>query len=122
MKLFTFVALACTPPPVGRRRWTLRLLAAKLVGLRYVDIRSFKKVYGSEQSRNSLVKMAVDIPVRDTPTSGMCPIIARILVRFLSVPKPAVGQSRRLARHRHRPNHARQRTRIAYSRSGHPPL
>jgi transposase len=31
------VALACTPPPVGRRRWTLRLLADKLVELRYVD-------------------------------------------------------------------------------------
>jgi transposase len=31
------VALACTPPPVGRRRWTLRLLADKVVELRYVD-------------------------------------------------------------------------------------
>jgi transposase len=31
------VALACTPPPMGRRRWTLRLLADKLVELRYVD-------------------------------------------------------------------------------------
>jgi transposase len=31
------VALACTPPPLGRRRWTLRLLADKLVELRYVD-------------------------------------------------------------------------------------
>jgi transposase len=31
------VALACTLPPVGRRRWTLRLLADKLVELRYID-------------------------------------------------------------------------------------
>jgi transposase len=31
------VALACTPPPLGRRRWTLRLLADKLVELRYID-------------------------------------------------------------------------------------
>jgi transposase len=31
------VAVACTPPPVGRRRWTLRLLADKLVELRYID-------------------------------------------------------------------------------------
>ena len=31
------VALACTPPPLGRRRWTLRLLAGKLVELRYID-------------------------------------------------------------------------------------
>jgi transposase len=31
------VALACTPPPLGRRRWTLRLLADKVVELRYID-------------------------------------------------------------------------------------
>lgn len=31
------VALACTSPPVGRRRWTLRLLADKMIELRYVD-------------------------------------------------------------------------------------
>ena len=31
------VALACTPAPLGRRRWTLRLLADKLVELRYID-------------------------------------------------------------------------------------
>jgi transposase len=36
------VALACTPPPVGRRRWTLRLLADKFVELRYVDGVSYK--------------------------------------------------------------------------------
>ena len=28
------IALACTSPPVGRRRWTLRLMADKLVELR----------------------------------------------------------------------------------------
>lgn len=38
------VALACTPPPVGRRRWTLRLLADKLVALRYVDGVSYETV------------------------------------------------------------------------------
>jgi len=38
------VALACTPPPVGRRRWTLRLLADKLVELRYVDGVSYETV------------------------------------------------------------------------------
>jgi transposase len=38
------VALACTPPPVGRRRWTLRLLAGKLVELRYVDAVSYETV------------------------------------------------------------------------------
>ena len=38
------VAPACTPPPVGRRRWTLRLLADKLVELRYVDGVSYETV------------------------------------------------------------------------------
>ena len=38
------VALACTPPPLGRRRWTLRLLADRLVELRYVDGVSYETV------------------------------------------------------------------------------
>ena len=38
------VALACTPPPLGRRRWTLRLLAGKLVELRYIDGVSYEMV------------------------------------------------------------------------------
>ena len=31
------VALVCSPPPEERSRWTLKLLAAKLVELEYVD-------------------------------------------------------------------------------------
>jgi hypothetical protein len=31
------VALTCSPPPTGHERWTLRLLADKLVELAYVD-------------------------------------------------------------------------------------
>jgi hypothetical protein len=31
------LALACSPPPEGRQRWTLQLLADKLVELRVVD-------------------------------------------------------------------------------------
>ena len=31
------IALACTSRPVGRRRWTLRLMADKFVELRFVD-------------------------------------------------------------------------------------
>ena len=38
------VALACTPAPLGRRRWTLRLLADKLVELRYIDGVSYETV------------------------------------------------------------------------------
>src|SRR4051794_40318524 len=38
------VALACTSPPAGRRRWTLRLLADRVVELRYVDGVSYETV------------------------------------------------------------------------------
>jgi transposase len=31
------IALACGSPPAGRRRWTLRLLAGKLVELGHID-------------------------------------------------------------------------------------
>jgi hypothetical protein len=34
----------CTSPPVGRRRWTLRLPADKVVELRYVDGVSYETV------------------------------------------------------------------------------
>lgn len=38
------VALACSPPPVGRRQWSLRLLADRLVELRHVDGVSYETV------------------------------------------------------------------------------
>ena len=38
------IALACSPPPLGRRFWTLRLLANRLVELRFVDGLSYEKV------------------------------------------------------------------------------
>ena len=38
------VALACSPPPLGRRFWTLRLLADRLVELRFVDGLSYETV------------------------------------------------------------------------------
>lgn len=34
------IALACSPPPAGHQRWTLRLLAEKLVTLEAVDLES----------------------------------------------------------------------------------
>jgi transposase len=37
-------ALACSEPPEGYARWSLRLLADKLVELEYVDSISFKQV------------------------------------------------------------------------------
>ena len=38
------VALSCSAPPLGRRRWTLQLLADKLVQLRFVDGVSYETV------------------------------------------------------------------------------
>lgn len=37
-------ALACSAPPAGRRRWTLRLLADRMVALEYVDTVSHETV------------------------------------------------------------------------------
>lgn len=52
------VALACTPPPTGRRRWTMELLADRLVELRIVDAIS------DETVRRTLKK------IRSNPGSG----------------------------------------------------
>ncbi len=38
------VALACSTPPVGHKRWTLRLLADKLVELEHIDSISHETV------------------------------------------------------------------------------
>jgi transposase len=38
------VALACSAPPVGHQRWTLRLLADKLVELEHIDSISYETV------------------------------------------------------------------------------
>ncbi len=37
-------ALACSTPPEGRKRWTLRLLAEKMVELKYVKSISYDTV------------------------------------------------------------------------------
>ncbi len=38
------IALACRTPPDGRQRWTLRLLAERLVALEVVDTVSYETV------------------------------------------------------------------------------
>ena len=38
------VALACSAPPEGRKRWTLRLLAERLVELEVVETVSYETV------------------------------------------------------------------------------
>jgi putative transposase len=39
-----FVALACSTPPAGRKRWTMQLLADRLVALQLVDMVSEETV------------------------------------------------------------------------------
>jgi transposase len=39
------IALACQKPPEGRSRWTLRLLADRMVRLEYVDALSYESVH-----------------------------------------------------------------------------
>jgi hypothetical protein len=38
------IALACSAPPPGRKRWTLRLLAGRMVELAYVEDLSYETV------------------------------------------------------------------------------
>ena len=48
------VALACSPPPAGRERWTLRLLADELVRLEVVEAVSYETVRRTfKQTRSS---------------------------------------------------------------------
>jgi transposase len=47
------IALACSQPPEGRARWTLRLLATSMVELGYVDSVSHETVRGALEKTNS---------------------------------------------------------------------
>lgn len=43
-ELAHLIALACADPPDGCKRWTLRLLADRMVELEYVDSLSYQTV------------------------------------------------------------------------------
>ena len=47
------VALACQAPPEGRSRWTLRLLADRMVQLEYIDQISYQTVRRTLKKTNS---------------------------------------------------------------------
>jgi Homeodomain-like domain len=47
------IALACSTPPAGRGRWTLRLLAQRMVELAYVDTLSYETVRQTLKKTNS---------------------------------------------------------------------
>ena len=48
------VAIACGAPPEGRSRWTLRLLADRMVGLGYVESESHEAVRQTLKMNSSL--------------------------------------------------------------------
>jgi transposase len=47
------IALACSEPPTGRKRWTLRMLADRLVALEVVDGVSYETVRQTLKQTNS---------------------------------------------------------------------
>lgn len=47
------IALACAPPPAGQQRWTLRLLADKMVELEHVESLSHETVRRTLKKTNS---------------------------------------------------------------------
>jgi hypothetical protein len=47
------VALACGAPPEGRKRWTLRLLAQRLVALEVIESVSYETVRQALQQTGS---------------------------------------------------------------------
>ena len=47
------IALACSQPPKGRARWTLRLLADRLVELEVVEAVSYETVRQTLKKTNS---------------------------------------------------------------------
>src|SRR3989304_7119908 len=52
------IALACSVPPAGQLRWTLRLLAEKMVELEYVDSLSYETVRRTLNKRTEAVAKA----------------------------------------------------------------
>jgi transposase len=47
------IALACSPPPEGRARWTLRVLAERMVALGHIDAVSHETVRTTLKETNS---------------------------------------------------------------------
>jgi transposase len=57
------IAVACSPPPEGRKRWTLRLLADKLIELAIVDVVSYETVRRTlKKKRTEAVAERVLVP------------------------------------------------------------
>jgi transposase len=55
------IALACSAPPQGRARWTLRLLAQRMVELAYVDTLSYETVRQTLKKERSPAAPKTDV-------------------------------------------------------------
>ncbi len=55
------IALACSKPPEGRGRWTLRLLARRMVELAYVDALSYETVRQTLKKERAQTTSAADV-------------------------------------------------------------
>src|SRR5919112_4201189 len=55
------IALACSAPPEGRARWTLRLLARRMVELAYVDTLSYETVRQTLKKERSPAAPETDV-------------------------------------------------------------
>ena len=55
------VALACSTPPEGRGRWTLRLLASRMVELRHADALSHETVRRTLKKERAAAAPAADV-------------------------------------------------------------
>jgi transposase len=55
------IALACSPPPEGRGRWTLRLLASRMVELRHADALSHETVRRTLKKERAAAAPAADV-------------------------------------------------------------
>lgn len=55
------IALACSAPPAGRGRWTLRLLARRMVELAYVDTLSYETVRQTLKKERAQAAFEADV-------------------------------------------------------------
>ena len=55
------IALACSAPPEGRGRWTLRLLARRMVELAYVDTLSYETVRQTLKKERAQAAFEADV-------------------------------------------------------------
>lgn len=64
------IALVCSPPPVGHRRWTMRLLATEAINRQLIPAITYETVRQLlKKTRSSRGSSRVGAAVKSTPTS-----------------------------------------------------